>query len=361
MKNPDFSTCTQEQLTQWVDSASSDDIQRAATQFSEDHISPIVNSLRESPRLAEKLEKTRAIVLGLSERPQIEEVGRSVDLSQALDLIDHHRELETEGLWKLGPLFVGLPTQVFTETLTKGTKPQLDVLKHEGVTEPIQHHLTLLSLDLTQRLETLTPELDSLTQQIQEVDFTTCTKPQFTSLITAIDTLRRAYQQILELSNEALAIAWNTNREDLVEKYNTIKTTAHRGVTEFVGYPKSNSRQPSGLFTLIEQALNSVYSSPDTPPLDDDTPAIEALVTFKLWYLKDYWEIGLFPSITSPDQLNLDPSTHSEEQCLQRREELFAQARRNMEKAGLTTVCDLKQALIFSRETLQDHLRTHLD
>lgn len=128
-----------------------------------------------------------------------------------------------------------------------------------------------------------------------------------------------------------------------------------------VGIPRCNGAQATGLFALLEQKLNAVYGNPldpnDIEALDNSDPAIDALVKFSVWYLRDYWEIGLLPMVKNERDLDLSSRRYSERNRAEHREKLFVMVQENLERLGLDKVKDLKKARIYSRETLQDFIR----
>ena len=95
----------------------------------------------------------------------------------------------------------------------------------------------------------------------------------------------------------------------------------------------------------VETAVETVVETIEA--LHDEDPACDALVKFSVWYLQDYFELGLLPEVTNEAELDRDP---------QRYREL---ARQRLHRLGLKTVGDLKRAGIFSRATLAEHVKQH--
>ena len=90
--------------------------------------------------------------------------------------------------------------------------------------------------------------------------------------------------------------------------------------------------------------------------MKDDEPAVEGLVKFSVWYLKDYWELGLLPGVEKQADLDIDMEKHTEAERAEYREKLFTLARDTLDQVGLSTVGDLKNAFIFSKQTLQEYI-----
>src|SRR5262249_20909592 len=105
---------------------------------------------------------------------------------------------------------------------------------------------------------------------------------------------------------------------------------------------------------------HSAYGAPnDASSVNDDEPALEALVKLSLWYPQDYWQVGLLPQVTDP-QLFEREGEISPEQRQALLERLLEMARANLEKVGLHTAKDLKLAGICSQATLQEYLEGRL-
>nr|NGX58750.1 hypothetical protein [Chlamydiota bacterium] len=114
---------------------------------------------------------------------------------------------------------------------------------------------------------------------------------------------------------------------------------------------------PTGIYLLFEQIISSPFASEDpNKTLQDDEPGVEALAKLSLWYMKDYWEMGLLPSIKNEDQLKLDPEKHSDKECQEYREKLMEEVNDNLEKFDLKTVGDFKKVFIGSKELLRGYI-----
>src|SRR5438094_492891 len=82
---------------------------------------------------------------GLKDPSKFEAIGKVMDISQILELLTLSFNDPAGFTDKLTPLFVGMPHSVFRGMLHHLEKEQLIVLKKEAITEPVQHHLTLLT------------------------------------------------------------------------------------------------------------------------------------------------------------------------------------------------------------------------
>lgn len=305
-------------------------------------------------------EKSEALIRGLNERSALESAGKALSLQQMLYLLLTLLKIDSPHHWKLSPLFVGFPHVLFEQLIMTATKPQLFVLKHEGITESIQHHLTMFAHRLNQDVESLIRQLEILEQEINNLDITELSMNELSSSIAKIEKYNIDLNTIFLHVNKALELAWNTPRPDLIEDFNRIKDSCHRYKVYLIGTPVKENAPATGLYAKIENHLNTVYGNPNDPndheALRDDEPALEALAKLKIWYLLDYWELGLLPQVKSMEELEQHLQNLSEQERVSYREKLFNEARKNLEKAGFTTVKDLKRSFIFSKKTLKEHI-----
>lgn len=308
--------------------------------------------------------KTRSAILGLNNRPQLEIAASALSVDQMIELIDKTLQVEDKHHWKLSPLLVGLSFEVFKQLLLQASDFQLQVLQHEGVTEPVQHRLTILSHEMSNQIKEIERELDLLDEEIEQLDINTLSREDVFELQHRFEIYAKFFENKIQCANKALAIAWNTNRLDLIESLNKIKDSCQKYNLYGIGQPHSQESSATGLYKKLEGKLFSVYGKPDEnmdrEALYDSEPAIEALVKFSLWYLRDYWEIGLLPTICNVEDLDVDLQKYSETERVLHREKLFKEAKENLEKIGLKTVLDLKNAYIFSKKTLQGYIQEFL-
>lgn len=302
-------------------------------------------------------EKTCAIFEGLNTPLQLEAAGRVLSNPQ-VNVIASWAASSKEPLHeKLFPLFIGMPHQTFLQLLLNASPDQLTLLKQEGITEPIQHHLTLLIHELTAQIANCGMALSAFEEEIATLNLDSIDVVQIEQEEGKIQQLHQECDSIQSTTSRALAVAWNTNRTDIIEKLSKIKEQSQKFLTQIIGAPRSISSNPTGLYLALEKRLDTVFISPDEiESIDDEEPVIEALVKFSVWYLKDYWEIGLLPNIHDPNLLDLDPNTHSERERTEYREQLFSTVESNLQKLGFYTLCDLKESKIYSKKALKDYI-----
>jgi hypothetical protein len=292
---------------------------------------------------------------------ELEVLGRKITASQAIEILKIHSQ-KPEHQWKLSPLLVGITHSIFLEMLNIATPEQLKTLQKESANESIQHHLTVLTHDIAYATDIEEKKLEQLEQEIESID------PQFSAEDLKNITLKLQKAEIWQektasLISRALSLAWNTGRPDLVERLTALKEHCIRTDVFYIGIPPNQDRPTSGLYAALEKKLNEFYGNRSDPSdieaLRDDEPSIEALTKLSLWYLKDYWAIGLLPEFTKPEELELD-SSHTDYERRDHVEGLMKLTQKNLDKLGLRTVQDLKKAHIYSKAALQEYIAKRL-
>lgn len=262
------------------------------------------------------------IIQKLSKKEHLELLGKYSSGDQILALLSQYPGNKE----KIGPIFVGMDEDKFEELLLKASDKQLDVLKSEGFSEAISHHLTLFAHRVEEENGVLFKKLTAIEGAIRSMD------PEITAKETIAElkeNLTGSLEQLAQLSakvKKAIAIVWSTSNIELIDKLNRAHIALQRMWVS------------SELEALFSQKLFSVYHD-----LKDDDAAIDGMANFSVWYLEDYVEVGLL----------------SAQKSEQSRETLFRQVRERLEGLHLKTIGDLKRASIFSRQTLKDYIRQH--
>lgn len=360
MKTPDFSTCSKEEIVQYSLSAGPEEIEKIISKMDTIQISELVTAIKENSCEDWEL-KIRSAIIGLSKREELEAVGVSLTIDQFMTVLDSCLHVGNKHHWKLSPLLVGMNHQKFSEVVEKLSDEQLQVFKEEGVTEPIQHHLTTLTHELESEIEKGEAGIDKLYEKVDRFHSEEIGLHDVKEVIKEIELFQNFFEQLFNKSNKALAIAWNTKRLDLIESLSKIKGACQKFVLYGLGSPPNDQQIATGLYQLIEEKLFEVYGNSldadDAEAVRDSEPAMEGLVKLSVWYLRDYWEIGLLPHIDNKESLDLNLETHSEIERVRYREDLFTKAQNNLSLLGLTTVKDLKENFIFSRKSLQEFIQ----
>lgn len=298
--------------------------------------------------------KIHATIETLSTPQQLEAVGRTASFEQASEVLSWIAEKKDSNQAKLFPFFVGMSQEVFLSLLMQAPPEQQTLLKEESISEPIQHQLTLLTHSLSSISNSQNQTFSTLEMQLNSLDLTTIGPDQIIVQEKAIELLRETCLNTQLFSSKALALAWNSNRTDLIEKLSSIKEQSQKLSELAIGYPRIPNSPPTGLYAILENHLNTVFIDDNNKPLSDDEPALEALVKFSIWYISDYWEIGLLPHILDLSQYNQDTVSEKE------RTSLFENVKKNLEKINLFTLGDLKKHKLYSKSALKNYIREHL-
>jgi hypothetical protein len=359
MNERELSTYSTEEISQLILITPADQLSALASSLTPEQVS-IVTHLLEVKREPHWREKISAVIQGLTETKQLEAVGRSLSLPQILYLLDESNKNEGNGHWKLPPLFVGMPHRLFTQMLLGASPTQMNALKQEVITESLQHHLTVLTHEIVHQIPEFAAKIDDLEQGIANLNVSEMEHADLRGISHQIEDAAKFYEDTIHKINKILALAWNTNRADLIEKLSMSKELSQKLIGSLVGIRRSRTDEPSGLFAKLEDRLNRVYGLANDPQdieaLENDEPAIEALVKLSIWYLRDYWEIGLLPKVINPIDLDFEASHFNHDQKMELREHWHHEVTNNLSKLGLNCVKDLKEARIFSKSTLLDYI-----
>lgn len=363
MDTSDIQKVPAEQLwhlaTQW----SLDQWRSEIKKLTPDQIPSVIPAATEEQDPGQWRQKTHAFLESLSNPLQLEAVGRVLSIKQIHEIMTVASVSNGPILEKLFPIFVGMPHQNFVDLLLHAPPEQLTLLKQQSITEPVQHHLTLLIQELTADMAKCGMRLAIMESELETLDLSEIETSQIADQERKIELLRESLLSIQFTTGKALALAWNTNRMDLIDKLSKLKEQSQRFIQAVIGSPRSASTEPSGLYAALEKRLDSVFGNSDahlhTEALQNDEPVIEALVKFSVWYLHDYQEIGLLPQLDNAGPLELDVSNHSEQERLEYREKLFAIVERNLQSLRFFTLADLKQAKIYSKKALKNYIMSH--
>jgi hypothetical protein len=331
--------------------ASNNELTKDAARLSAAEISELLSLLIADHDQAEKNQhlysKGLALILGLDEAIQLQAAGKSLTSLFANYLLESISNGDIAMQKRLSPLLVGMNPSVFAETLWQADDKQISVLKDEASTEPLQHHIGLLAQDLGAILDDGQKKLDSLYHQIQELPLTNLDTEKLKSFDNEAERLCNITFVPQQIINKALAIAWNTSRIDLITKLSSLNEHFHKYACHF-NEPSANSSSGTiNLHTALKDKLNSVF----TEKANDDDAAIDALAHLSIWYIQDYWEIGLLPNVS-----NIEHLLASGNNANSLKGTLFETAKSNLEKIGLTTLKDLKEAHIYSKKALKEFI-----
>jgi hypothetical protein len=359
-KAPDFKTASLDDIEKFVSHCSPEVLEKHIDNMDHIQVRASIIQINEAND-GNWRKKTQAAIKGLTDRSLLEAAGMELSIPQIFELLDSTLCLEDKHHWKLSPILVGMSHETFSKFLLFGTEKEISILKHESITEPVQHHLTLLSHELANQIKDLEIQMQSISREIENLNIHEMSRNDAQEFSNRIDELSLTFHHLLEKNNLVLAIAWNTYRLDLIESLNVTKDHCQKSLLRGIGN-KNNPNTP-GLYTQLKQRLFRVYGDPLEPEkidsLHDHEPAIEGISKLEVWYLRDYLDYGLLPGIKKPEELDLDLSKHTESERMKHRERLFALAKHTLENMGLSSVNDLKEANIFSKKTLKEYIDQH--
>lgn len=335
-------------------------IQQEVEKLPIEKIAAVVNGINENNDKKWQ-EKIRALFSGLSQRDSLQELGKALNCKQALEILNLALEQEAVHHWKLLPIMVGMPHSVFEEVLLSATPQHLQVIKLEGITEPIQHQLTILLHEWAKEVESKSLLIHNLLKEITNLEPKKMTRQSFDVIQNTLADVSDYFQHVSIKISKALSIAWNTNRSDLIDKMTTLKDSCMKYNAVVIGHPNVSEKLSTGLYKLLNKRLDTVYGNLDDPEMQtdalaDDDPAIEGLTKLEVWYLHDYWEIGLLPGVKEPQVIEQEDHSIGDKKHSKERESLYFLALDNLQRLGLVNVSDFKNAAIFSKAMLQDFI-----
>ena len=357
-----YNICSTEDIVHAFVRMSVQEVQEEIIKLSPERLIPVAAAMHHDKDPSWR-PKIKAIFTILANKDQLEAFGKALHYPQMLEVLETAKDLEAIHHWKLLPILVGLPNQVFEEVLQSGSLQQLQVLKQEAITEPIQHHLTVMLHGIAHDIESRSSMLHNLLKEISSIDVSKVNRGSIDSIKTMLASLSAFYLEASVKISKALALAWNTYRADLIEKMTTLKDSCLKYNAVVIGHPHSNEAISSGFYALLDKQLDTVYGKlgdpEDNEALDNSEPAIEGLSKLGVWYMHDYWEIGLLPGIKEPDLIEQEGYATGDSEQSKDREKLYFLTLENLERLGLTTVGDLKSADIYSKGMLIDYINEH--
>lgn len=299
-------------------------------------------------------ERLIAFISATDEPMRLEAIGKGFSLSQFLCVLSAIAA-KTIPIEKLSPLLVGLSPMVFQQALVQLTPLQLSILKRESLTEPLQHQLTLFSHNYERLYEDHEKAILQIFQKLEDLKHEELSYRLLAEIEKRLDEIKDFAKSYLATIDQALAIAWTTNRLDLIKNLTQLKEHFHHQLHQKIGQPTTLEQRATGLYGSLEQSLYAIFGTGEEL-LNDHDAAIEGLAKFSIWYLPDYWEVGLLPSTSRLEDLELDSSKHNEQQRLHHRQSLFDQVQKNLTKLHLNSISDLKKFQIFSKTMLKEFI-----
>lgn len=297
-------------------------------------------------------------ILKLKTNLELEAAGNQLNLSETHALFETLNKQSKESVEKLSPILVGMPLPIFYSLLSELDPSEYELLKEICPTEALQHKLFLLANDWKLELENLTKRIIQLQKHIAGVNLDQLNKKDIFKFKNSIDFLDERFEERNKILDSALTLAWNTTRTDLIDALSHLKDLYKKVDALLIGHASLKDKGPTGLYKNLEERLNMVYSwegeEHRLTPLQDSDPAIEALASLGIYYLEDYFELGLLPDLKSPREIR-ENLQHSSEKKITL-EQFIETAKQTLSLYGFKDVKSLKDAKIYSKEMLKEHI-----
>lgn len=302
----------------------------------------------------ESQKKSDAIFQFVDSPTRLEMFGKHFSVPHFLSLLkflEKHPSYQN----RLDHILIGIHPLVFSKTLNLLQNNHLNYLKHEGLQEPLQYHLTQFVHEGESLNQQTLEKAQKLSQTLVSINPLALNPESLNALMKEIDSLRDCLLDYLERTSMALSIVWNTDRIDLIEKLSVINEILHHQLNFLIGHRPFDNLPSTGLYLTMEQTLSKIFDS----SLKDEDAALEGLTRLSIWHLKDYWELGLLPSIHAIQDIELDVENQNEEERAAHQQRLFSLVQQHLERLQIGTVGMLKKAHLFSKPLLQAYISRH--
>lgn len=277
-------------------------------------------SVNQLSDLLTKEKQPSGFLQNFSAKEHLELIGRLLSASQILSFLTQIPENQLQE--KLPPLLVGISPDKFEELLKKASDKEMDVLKKEGFSETLSHHLTLLIHRIEEDNDLIFKTLSSLEVAIHALDPEITPKETIDSIQQQLRNCLKKLHYSIEKVKKGMVLVWNSSNIELIDTFNKVN----------IGLQKMHC--PAELQALLNQKLFTIYQG-----LKDEDAAIDGLANFSVWYEEDYADVGLLPPSPSKNK-----------------EVLMQQVKDRLQQINLGTIKDLKSALIFSRQSLKEYI-----
>lgn len=268
-----------------------------------------------------------------------------------LEFLNHHPSYQN----RLTFILVGLHPLVFSQALHFISDNHLAHLKNEGLLEPLQYHLTQFAHEGEALHRQTELKIHQFMQNLSSIEHQELTQEGLDDLFNQIDILRNQLLNYLERISTALSIVWHTDRIDLIEKLSSLNELLQHQLMQSIGHQTFDNLSATGLYFLLEQSLSSIFDA----DLKDEDAALEGMTRLSIWHLKDYWELGLLPSVHQVQELDLNSKQYTEEERIARQQRFFSLVQQQLERLQIGTVGSLKKAHLFSKSLLKTYINQH--
>ncbi len=337
----------------FLSSSSVDQFQEILPQLPLSELAQSFTLLQAQPAIEAK-KKLKSLFEFIDSPAILEVIGKNFSVSSFLSFLDFLTQHPSHQN-RLKFILIGLHSLIFSQALHVLQKSHLYLLQQEGLLEPLQYQLTQFAHEGESLEQGINQSVQQFKQDLVSTQSEELTQDRLQKLTQHIDGLRNQILDYLERASAALAIVWHTDRIDLIEKLSSIHERIQYQLMHVIGHSAFDHLTATGLYSILEQTLSSIFDS----ALKDEDAAIEGLTRLSIWHLKDYWELGLLPSISHIQELDLNPKKHHEKEGWDHQQHLIALVQQQLEHLGIGTVKNLKQAHLYSRSLLKDYIERH--
>lgn len=340
-----------DQLKKFISESSLEEFKTMFPHFSFSELAETFVLLQSQPAIESK-DKLAHFFQAVDSPAMLEILGKHfsiVHFLTFLEFLDHHPSYQN----RLSFVLIGLNPVIFSQSLHHLQSSHLAYLRHEGSLEPLQYHLTQFAHEGESLQERVEQQAKQFIQQLQIIETEEVTQEILKALLDQIHSLRDHLLDYLERISTALAIVWHTDRIDLIEKLSSINEGLQHQLTYLIGHPPFDHTSSTGLYFTLEERLSSIFDT----ALKDEDAALEGLARLSIWHLKDYWELGLLPSISHIQELDL--YHHNEKERLAYHQHLSSLVQQQLERLQIGTVGSLKKAYLFSKPLLKAYIKEH--
>lgn len=340
-------------LQQFLATSSKEQFQKALFSYS---LTELANSLviLQTQQVLEAQDKINDLFEFTESPTTLEFLGKYFSYStflSFLEFLSKHSQYQN----RLSFLLIGLPSAVFSKALSLLTDNHLHILRQEALLEPLQYQLTQFAHEGEALKQVTEQDIQQFQQEVSSIIPKELTQNKLKAFEHQIDHMKNQLLDYLQRASAALAIAWHTDRIDLIDKLSAINETIQHQLAFLIGHPAFDNVAATGIYAFWEQTFSNIFDS----SLKDDDAAIEGITRLAVWHLKDYWEVGLFPSIHHPEELDLDPNKYNEKERLDHHQKLILQVQQQLERLGIGKVANLKKLHLFSKSLLKDYIEQH--
>lgn len=351
MLTPPFES--HEALPIFLSQSSKEQFQQALSLFSFNELAESFHLLQTLPNLEAK-NKLHILVDFLDSASILEVIGKHFSVSSFISFLDFLAQFP-EYQNRLTFILIGLQPLIFSQALHFLQNKHLHILRQEGLLEPLQYQLTQFTHEGEIIRQNVEQEIQQFKQSLTLIQPEQLTTNTLQNLFGSIDQFRNQLLDYLERASTALAIAWNTDRIDLIEKLSSINEIIQHQLTHLIGHPTFDHLPATGLYAFLKQILSNIFDT----SLDDEDAAMEGMTRLSIWHLKDYWELGLLPSIQHSETLELDSQKYDEKQHWEHQQKLMSLVQLQLTRLGIEKVKDLKKLNLFSKSLLKTYIEQH--